>query len=323
VTDIATLAARVRVQRVVGLASAGVTLLEAARACAAAGFDPVGCAPELYTEFPVSAAEMANALATAWTGSLTSQSLTQALSGCVRADGSRAWSDAEVAAAVQLVFPVAAAAVRFQGNDGSYVGIPGSGNLSTPAALTVEVWARASSFNPGNWQSAVFSRHAEQCGWELRVGEAIPRMMVTVGGVHFYAQPANPGSSPRLQPGQWYHLAGTYDGQNIVMYVNGQPWFTQPLSGQVTEYGGQVAIARNANPAWNQRAFAGDVREVRLWSVARTQQQIAAAMNAPLAANEPGLASYWPLNEGSGTVATDRTGRGDNGTINGGTWITA
>ena len=83
---------------------------------------------------------------------------------------------------------------------------------------------------------AACKRHADRSGWELRVGEAIPRMMVTVNGTHHYAQPDNPWSSRRLRAGQWHHLAGTYDGQKIVMYVDGLPWFTQPLSGGISEY---------------------------------------------------------------------------------------
>jgi hypothetical protein len=43
-----------------------------------------------------------------------------------------------------------------------------------------------------------------------------------------------------------------------------------------------------------------------------------------LAGFDPTLAVYWPLDEGKGTVATDATGKGINGTISAGpTWVTA
>jgi hypothetical protein len=35
----------------------------------------------------------------------------------------------------------------------------------------------------------------------------------------------------------------------------------------------------------------------------------------------PGLVSWWSFNEGTGTIAGDSSGNGNNGTVNGGTWV--
>ncbi|MDB6166098.1 MAG: tyrosinase [Lacunisphaera sp.] len=211
-------------------------------------------------------------------------------------------------------------AVVLQGNDNSFVEIPNAASLSTPNQITIEGWVKGASFNGGNWQNAVFSRHADSCGWELRLGEAIPRMMVTVNGTHFYAQPANPASAARLSPGQWYHVAGTYDGSKVSLYLNGQLLYSTNVSGPITPYNGRVTLGRNANPSWDSRWFNGSITDVRLWNTARSQAQIAAAMNQSLKGNEAGLIGYWPLNIGYGTVAADASPSKNNGTIKNASW---
>jgi hypothetical protein len=56
--------------------------------------------------------------------------------------------------------------------------------------------------------------------------------------------------------------------------------------------------------------------EVRIWNVARTEDQILAHMYTELTGNESGLAAYWDFNDGPGsTIATDRSGNGNHGTL--------
>ena len=59
----------------------------------------------------------------------------------------------------------------------------------------------------------------------------------------------------------------------------------------------------------------GQLDEVRLWKVARTQEQIQTAMTGELTGAETGLVGYWPLDEGTGNIAHDRTANGNNGIL--------
>jgi hypothetical protein len=53
-------------------------------------------------------------------------------------------------------------------------------------------------------------------------------------------------------------------------------------------------------------AFFGDLDEVRVWDVARTQAEIQAAMGARPSGSDPGLVGYWRLDDGTGSlVAAD------------------
>ena len=66
--------------------------------------------------------------------------------------------------------------------------------------------------------------------------------------------------------------------------------------------------------------FHGELDEVRIWERARTAAEIQAAMGAPLAGDEPGLAAYWPLDEGRRRVAPDLAEATSHGLLHGGVY---
>ncbi|WP_035368389.1 LamG domain-containing protein, partial [Dolichospermum circinale] len=117
---------------------------------------------------------------------------------------------------------------------------------------------------------------------------------------------------------QLTHVAATYDGAKLSLYINGQldtsvDWVGTPLQNNYP-----VKIGRELN-AWNP--FAGQIDDVRIWNVARTQAQIQANYNQQLVGNETGLAGYWNFNEPSGSTALDKTINGNNGNIIGATHV--
>src|SRR5690606_19860049 len=67
----------------------------------------------------------------------------------------------------------------------------------------------------------------------------------------------------------------------------------------------------------------GMIKEVRIWKIVRTDQQIQDDYKAPLTnpTGRPNLVGYWKLDEGSGTTAGDSSQYGNHGTINGARWV--
>jgi hypothetical protein len=65
----------------------------------------------------------------------------------------------------------------------------------------------------------------------------------------------------------------------------------------------------------------GLISDVRIWSIARTQQQIQDNFNKKLTGNEPGLVAYYDFNEGEGNILYDKTPNANHGTIYGATWV--
>ncbi|BAY25488.1 hypothetical protein NIES2100_52940 [Calothrix sp. NIES-2100] len=126
-------------------------------------------------------------------------------------------------------------------------------------------------------------------------------------------------SADVLETGKWMHLAATIDKSGIgKLYKNGQLIQSGQLQLPETINRTQNYIGKSN---WsNDGYFDGQMSEIRVWNVARSQEQIQQQMHSRLIGNEVSLVGYWPLNEGAGTTVADNTGNGQNGTINGATW---
>ena len=74
----------------------------------------------------------------------------------------------------------------------------------------------------------------------------------------------------------WAHLAVTYDGSVLALYVNGTQVATQLQSGPILTSTGALRIG--GNNIWSEW-FAGLIDEVRIYNRALTQSQIQADMN--------------------------------------------
>lgn len=114
-----------------------------------------------------------------------------------------------------------------------------------------------------------------------------------------------PQSITRFTAKKWYHLAFTYDGANLRLYVDGKLDFTYPHATP-----GEVFAFKDitfANGVKSQYTLNGKVSELRVWSVARSQAEIENNMYV-VSPDSPGLEVYWKCNEGSGTLIKDHSG---------------
>ncbi len=107
---------------------------------------------------------------------------------------------------------------------------------------------------------------------------------------------------------QWNHIAGTYDDENMKLYVNGVLVDSLPVSGEIEYFsGGNLYIGADDDDEdtvqdhiWNNR-----IDEIRLWETSRSNDDIEQSMNYKLSGNETGLIGYWRLDEGTGDTAYD------------------
>ena len=118
----------------------------------------------------------------------------------------------------------------------------------------------------------------------------------------------------------WHHLALTYDGSNIILYIDGIEAGSTEASGQITNESVPLTIGRLVFENTNFD-LDGQVDEVSIWNLALTEQAIQDYMYADLT-GEAGLVGYWNFNEGSGETANDASGNENNGSIYGATWST-
>lgn len=106
-------------------------------------------------------------------------------------------------------------------------------------------------------------------------------------------------SSQSFTKNKWYHVAFTYDQPSgkAVLYINGEKvsentWDT-PSFALSTNPGCFVGKVKGFK--WGERPFYGSMSEVRLWKVARTENQIKQNMLS-VDPTSDGLAAYYKLN---------------------------
>ncbi|MBV8202173.1 MAG: LamG domain-containing protein [Acidobacteria bacterium] len=92
--------------------------------------------------------------------------------------------------------------------------------------------------------------------------------------------------------GEWTHVAVTDDGTTQNHYIDGELVASFPVDGPPAASAAPLEIG--ADVSWPESP-SGAVAEFRLWSVARTIDQIRLTINVALSAAQPGLVAVWSL----------------------------
>lgn len=117
----------------------------------------------------------------------------------------------------------------------------------------------------------------------------------------------------------WYHLACSYNGNVVRIYINGQ--LVKSVLENAAYNTGNIAFI-GGDPNYSNRYFAGSIDEVRIWNKARTQKQLSFSMNYMLKGNENGLIGYWPINKLNGNSVSDFSPNNIAGILNNGVVFT-
>ena len=163
-------------------------------------------------------------------------------------------------------------AFEFDGT-GSYAKIPPSASLNPGRQLTIEFWMKAAPGNPMNsFQGLVTT---DYYGVEI------------ANGVSFYLT-SNRGaawaitSHASLSAGVWHHVAGTYDGAIVRLYIDGHPWGI-PLkhTGAISPLPSDSFVAIGSedgrthfSDCIGSRYFTGLIDEVRIYGRALSATEI-------------------------------------------------
>ncbi len=111
-----------------------------------------------------------------------------------------------------------------------------------------------------------------------------------------------------LEADRWYHLAGTYDGTALKLYVDGELVDENVIGSVVVGNSDPLYLGYNALSGW-EYFLTGGLDEVRIWDHAREQADIRRDMGVALTGAEPGLIGYWDFEEEqSSQWALDLTG---------------
>lgn len=130
---------------------------------------------------------------------------------------------------------------------------------------------------------------------------------------------SNVSTNVTIRYGEWVHLALTRVKSTgaTVFYVNGEAMTTvtyTPSFGTNTDLVSIGGYAELSTTSATSQPFDGDIDEVRLWNVARSQAQIQTDMVTWGPANASGLVGYWDFNESSNTTARNVASGASSGT---------
>ena len=204
----------------------------------------------------------------------------------------------------------------------TYVQINNDANLELDSAMSVEAWIKATNWGINPWDNTIFCKHSwsqgEQ-GYVLRAGSNGRLSFNFAGFANGMPTSWKECISPQntLLINTWYHVAGTFDGDTIRLYVNGILVADSAFHGtQVAGTVYQPRIGRLSDPMQSQtRYWHGKIDEVRVWNRALSQAEIQEKMGTHLdPSQETGLVGYWRLNDSTGTSVSDMSGSNDNGT---------
>lgn len=202
----------------------------------------------------------------------------------------------------------------FDGN-GDRVRVMPNENIILPnEELTIEAWMKATN-TPQQYQFLVSHGHSGPgylLGWWS--GAIWFRFKVLIDNQEYSFETNYPTESL-----EWMHVAGVYDGSTIKLYINGELKDSAPADGQVWT---SPSISLNFGAfAGGGYYFNGALDEIRIWSTARSEQEINAYINELIVNESDGLIAYYRFNKGSSIIAKDYTDRGGDGEIVGPNWV--
>jgi hypothetical protein len=202
------------------------------------------------------------------------------------------------------------AALTFDGTSG-YVEVPASLGLELLLVhFTVEAWVKP---QPSAGRRYVLSRGGYRIAVEPSGGGVAALFGLSSIGSWRWIR------SPELTPNQWHHLAGTYDGLTMRLFVDGSLVASAAQFGTIDRLAGPLRVGTSAAAG---DFFAGAIDEVRISDSVRYSGNFARP-SGPFApdASARGL---WHFDEGAGSSAADAAVGGTAGSLRGGVaWTTS
>ncbi len=157
--------------------------------------------------------------------------------------------------------------------------------LVNPEAITVEAWVFPDDLSGWkliccNWGGAVVG------AWHFGVEAGTLKFHLTnKGGTTAFA------GDGKLEVGKWQHVAGTYDGKSIKVYIDGKPAGENKFDGELKDNDMDVVIGSKDSREFQWK---GRIDEVRISNKAREPKELSPNMTAPMAVSHNNkLAITW------------------------------
>jgi concanavalin A-like lectin/glucanase superfamily protein/PASTA domain-containing protein/Big-like domain-containing protein/purple acid phosphatase-like protein/lysyl oxidase len=193
--------------------------------------------------------------------------------GAIAADSSGNANNGSISGATWTSDGRFGSALVFDGSD-DIVTVNDANTLDLTNALTLEAWVYPTTLS--GWRTALLKERPGGLAYALYAHDNVPRPAgyVNVGGVDQAAVGAT-----ALPLNAWSHLATTYDGAMLRLFVNAVQVGSAAVSGGAAVSANQLSIG--GNTVWGEY-FSGELDEIRIYNRALTQAEIQIDMNAPV-----------------------------------------
>ena len=141
--------------------------------------------------------------------------------------------------------------------------------------LTISAWIRPTK-TTNEWQTIV----RREDSWRrqlLSIGESdgIWGLWIGAGIGGKYVEFGAPFKASILGDGEWHHVAGTYDGKEINLYVDGELIGNKPIIGELYNQSRQpMSIGSYKNGSYERESFHGDLNDIRVFRSGLSQAQV-------------------------------------------------
>ncbi|HVR62907.1 MAG TPA: LamG-like jellyroll fold domain-containing protein [Polyangia bacterium] len=165
-------------------------------------------------------------------------------------------------------------ALQFSGAASSYVEIADNPALRMTRAFTLSAWVKPTSLSGA--PTVVFKHQKGGLTYALYAGgHSGPAASVTKSSTSVSAAAAS-----ALSLNAWTHLAATYDGSSLRIYVNGALASTKAVAAPINSSTGVLRIGNNS--VHSGEGFIGLIDEVRIFNRAQSAAEIENDMAVPI-----------------------------------------
>jgi hypothetical protein len=212
-------------------------------------------------------------------------------------------------------------AMVFDGID-DLITVANSSSLNLTNAMTLMAWVKVN--NQTGWRNILMKQNGNDLAYAMYANDNASALGEPGGYVNIGGVTRSVGGTEGALQNRWMHVAVTYGGGSLKMYINGVLNRTLAVTGNLPVTSGPLWLG--GDQVWLDEFFSGVMDEVRILGVTLSEADVRTLMRTPVvpgtappATSPTGLVAAYSFDDGT---ATDRTGLGHTGTLTGTTTAT-